>query len=191
MVRTITCIFIVFMLFIPCIMADIAIEGISPYNINYNLTNAGMYPDYVILTSSEIRGWDSPAIIQNGIFGGGYKLDGFIIHAIKKDMINVTMFNTLNQLNLDPNQGENENLLNISEYMALTPIVTANLSLPVSEYYNDDLNIKNVSVNLLISNMSDSEFKISRDNVIFGYKNGKTVVMELDENEELIPPPEP
>lgn len=62
--------------------ADIAVEGISDYSFHYNISNLGQFPDYVFLTSSAIWGWDYPQVISDGTFGGGYKLDGFVLHAI-------------------------------------------------------------------------------------------------------------
>ncbi|MFH0968694.1 MAG: hypothetical protein V1862_13525, partial [Methanobacteriota archaeon] len=64
------------------VIADIPIEGMKQYNYQYVINNSFEYPDYLFLTSSEIWNFEHPFIVVNGTFSGGYKLDGFVLHAM-------------------------------------------------------------------------------------------------------------
>jgi len=67
-----------------CASADVKVEGWRDLNYDYIISNINDYPDYIFLTSSNIWGWKYASMINStGPFGKGYKLDDFIVHAIR------------------------------------------------------------------------------------------------------------
>jgi hypothetical protein len=77
-----------------CSSADILIKGEQNYNYDYNITNIKDYPNYVFLTSSGIWNWKYTSVINSstGLFGGGYKLDHFLLHAIAASDFDQNLF---------------------------------------------------------------------------------------------------
>ena len=190
MIRTLSLACIVVLLVVSCALADIPIEGVTEYDYEYNLTNAWMYPEYMFLTSSLIWGWDEPRVIQNGTFGGGYKLDSFLVSALRKDAVNSTVLDMLNRSGEEGSEKEADGTL-LSEYLSNAPVISANISLPVGGFFEDTLNIESVTVNLKITGFSDADMAIVRDTALFRYKDGKTAEMNVNKGEEIIPPSVP
>lgn len=180
---------IVLLLIMGGAAADIAIQGISPYNFQYNISNAWMYPDYQFLTSSAIWGWQVPGLIENGSFGGGYKLDSISIYAIRKDELNQTILDELNRSNTMTLAGERGGKVNLSGFLVQSSAIRANSSFPVAAFYEDDKDIQNVTVNLVITNLSPSGFNIIRDTAVFRYNSGKKSEVKINGSEDGILPP--
>jgi len=162
--------------------ADIAVEGVSDYSFHYNISNFGQFPDYVFLTSSAIWGWDYPQVISDGTFGGGYKLDGFVLHAI--------LSSDLDMERLGPGNDEATNDADemVHDYLKSLPFLTANISLPVGAFYDDKLGISNVSVILNITDLDETSFDVTKEAALFGYVNGTVIRVPVPDDEDLAPP---
>jgi hypothetical protein len=161
--------------------ADIAVEGMRQYDYNYSITNLGEYPDYVFLTSSAIWGWEFASEINGtGSFSGGYKLDGFQVHAIKaKD---------LDQGMLNGSASDDEAQAARKEYFeGNKDIVSSNLTLPVAASLEEALGLKNITVHLKVNSINESSLNISETEVVYGYLDGRTE--ELPVEDDNIPDP--
>lgn len=152
--------------------ADIPIAGMKQYDYQYVINNTGDYPDYLFLTSSEIWNFEYPSLVVNGTFSGGYKLDGFVLHAIR-------------QADLDPAvKGElttPENVKkNLSAYFESAPLVTSELILPVATSINDTVPLTNLSVLLQVTGINARNLNITKVKTIYQYQNG-TIREEYDQ----------
>lgn len=169
-------------------MADVAIEGVSQYNYQYHITNYADYPDYAFITSSAIWGWEYPQVVMNGSFGGGYKLDGFILHAVPLTDVDDTLLDTLAELRNPSPDGDATERASYAEYMSTIPVVTANVSLPVGTFYEDTLEIANVSADLTITTLNESSFNLTKDTAVFEYQNGEIAEVPFSGDADPIPP---
>ena len=160
------CILLLVGILISPALADIPVEGMKQYNYQYVINNTGVFPDYLFLTSSEIWNFEHPSIVVNGTFGGGYKLDGFVLHAMKES-------------SLDPRIKEQmeteETKTDLRTYFASAPIVTSELMLPVATSIDDTIPLSNLTILLQIQNITSSELNITKMKTIFGFENGTTI----------------
>ena len=157
-------------------MADIKVDGITPFNYHYLLNNTEDYQNYTFLTSSEIWGFEYPRIVVNGSFGGGYKLDGFVLHALKNE---------------DLSQGVREELLqeeggkgNLSSYFQSAPLATSDILLPVSVSIEDSLELNNVTVFLRVDGIEGKNLSVSKLKTYYGYLNGTSEEVISSDNTE-------
>jgi hypothetical protein len=159
-------------------MADIPVEGIKQYSYQYVINNTDDYPEYVFLTSSEIWNFEHPSLIINGTFGGGYKLDGFVLHAMKE----VDLDKTVKEKMSAGNQGENI----FSKYFASAPLATSDLLLPVSTGMNDTIPLSNITVLLEVEGIIGTELNVSKTATILGFENGTVQAEENDQEEDIL-----
>ena len=156
-------------------LADIPVEGVKQYNYQYIINNTTDFPDYVFLTSSEIWGFEHPARVINGTFGGGYKLDGFVLHAMKGADLDATI-----QEQIDTPEQTGKNL---TAYFATAPLATSDIVLPVSTGMNDSIPINNITVLLDVQEINGSVLNMTKVKTLIGFENG-TIQEEMN-NEEI------
>jgi len=144
--------------------ADIPIEGMKQYSYQYIINNTADYPDYVFLTSSEIWQFTMPTLVVNGTFGGGYKLDGFILHAIAREDLDQAVMDQLHD-------AKNENP-DLTDYFEKAPIKTSEALLPVAVTIDDQIPVSNISVILSINDIGETDLNITKEKTIFGFENG-------------------
>ncbi len=149
------------------LVADTPIIGMKPYNYQYVINNTAEFPDFQFLTSSEIWNFDYPSLVVNGTFGGGYKLDGFTLHAIRKDKLDPSIREEL--ATVDHEQK------NLSSYFETAPLVTSDLSLPVATTLNDTIPVTNLTVLLQINNITAQTLNVTKIKTIYYYENGTTL----------------
>jgi hypothetical protein len=158
-------------------LADILIKGEKNYNYEYNITNIKDYPDYVFLTSSVIHRWQYTSIINSttGLFGGGYKLDSFRLHAAAaSDFDKELFFRQRDQYNPES--------VNCTEYCQNnTQIATSNLTFPVAISLNESMGVDRIDVYLKIDDITNESLNISRTRTQYYYQNG--TVEELSPEE--------
>lgn len=165
--------------------ADIAVEGVSTYSYQYTITNFEQFSDHIFLTSSAIWGWEYPFIIQDGTFGGGYKLDGFVLHAIPSADIDP---DKITDLNASDTLSDETNESGASSYLADLPFLTANISLPKGAFFEDKLGIENVTVNLNITTLNETSFDAIKESALFGYRDGTVLQVPMSGDDEPVPP---
>ena len=155
------------------VMADVPIEGIKQYSYQYVINNSADYPDYVFLTSSEIWSFEHPIFVINGTFGGGYKLDGFILHAIKNADLDAAVKEKLSAA------GKGEN--NFSTYFESAPIATSDILLPVSTGMNDTIPVNNITVILEVKEIKGDILNVTKVKKLLGFENGSIIEEISDE----------
>lgn len=154
------------------VQADIAVADIKQQTNQYIINNTEFYPEYQFLTSSEIWNYEYPSLVVNGTFGGGYKLDGFILHAIKRTYLDPTVL-----ADLSSPEGEKKNL---SAYFESTPLATSDLLLPVTTSLNENLSVSNLTVLLNIEGINKKTLIVSKIKTIYQYENG-TISEEIEQ----------
>jgi len=163
--------------------ADVAIDGMRTYNCNYVISNIGNYPNYVFLTSSAIWGWTYTSVVnkKTGSFGGGYKLDGFVLHAVKVSDLRGMKLKSISDLS--PSQAE--------QIKNNTKVLTANISLLKATNFNDTVPLERFSIILRIDALNDTAFNVSRIKAVFDYTGGKRkeIPFTLKSNEDVLTPP--
>jgi hypothetical protein len=167
-------------MFVVPVFADIAVEGRKQYSYQYLLNNSSDNPDYIFLTSSEIWGFDQPSVVVNGTFGGGYKLDGFVLHAIKEADLDPLIRERLKK--------EEQDRTDLSEYFSSLPLVTADVSLPVATSMDEKIPLNNITVLLQINSISDFELNVTKAKIIYGFENGTTINQEFQEDSDELQP---
>lgn len=190
MCRTILTILVVISI-IPATFADIAVEGVSQYDYQYKILNYEDFPDYLFITSSAIWGWEYPQVVTNGTFGGGYKLDGFILHAVPMTNADPKLSDIIDELNSPSSESNQVDGSPYSDYFSTHPVLTANISLPVGTFYEDTLGIDNVSVYLTITNLDGTSFNLTKDEAVFGYTSDQVIKVPLSGDEDPLPPSSP
>jgi hypothetical protein len=160
------------------VVADIPIEGMKQYNYQYVINNSAEYPEYIFLTSSEIWGFDHPSIVVNGTFGGGYKLDGFVLHAMKEKSLYPTI---KEQMGSDEQEKPD-----VTKFFDTAPVLTSDIMLPVSTTIDEKIPLTNLTVFLAIQEISDTGLNITREKTRYGYQNG-TVWDQIGEEEPYDP----
>ncbi|MCA1917655.1 hypothetical protein [Methanospirillum hungatei] len=165
--------------------ADVAVEGMSPYFYQYDISNFEEFKDYLFLTSSAIWGWEYPFIIQDGTFGGGYKLDGFVLHAIPSADIDP---DTIAAINAGDALTDESHDSEVSSSLSRLPFLTANISLPKGVFFEDDLGVLNVTVFLNITALNETSFDVKKEAALFGYRDGTVIQVPLSGDEEPVPP---
>jgi len=162
--------------------ADIAVEGMRQYDYNYSIVNIGDFPDYVFLTSSAIWGWEYVSEInRTGSFGGGYKLDGFQVHAIKAENLDQGMLKA-------ETSGDDKAKASRMEYFENNKdIVSSNTTLPVATSLEEALGLKSISVYLKINSINESAINLSETRVVYSYLDGRTEELPVKDGD--IPAP--
>ncbi len=157
-------------------MADIKIEGWRNQNYDYIITDMKDFPDYVFLTSSAIWGWEYASRINStGSFGGGYKLDSFVVHAIKASDFSRYKFYT-NRYDYEPET------VNCTEYCQDSPkIVSSNLTLPKSISVEEIIPLKKIEVYLKVDSITSQSLNISKIKMLYYYENGTVQEHPVDE----------
>nr|WP_319540164.1 hypothetical protein [uncultured Methanospirillum sp.] len=144
--------------------ADIAVTGMKQQTYQYIINNTEAFPDYQFLTSSEIWNYEYPSLVINGTFGGGYKLDGFVLHAIRQNDLDPVI-----RAELSSSDHEKKNL---SAYFESAPMATSDLLLPVATTLNETLAIRNLTVLLRIDEISNRTMNVTRLKTVYQYENG-------------------
>ena len=148
-------------------VADIPIKGMKDYYYEYILYNINDFPDYIFLTSSSIWGWKHATMIDKatGSFGGGYKLDGFRIHAIKSDDFKESLWHN--------SRSKNDQETNCAEYCGNnSKIVTSDLNLPKALSLKEDPLLDKIVVYLIVDEISDNALNISKTRIVYYNING-------------------
>jgi hypothetical protein len=152
--------------------ADVPVPGKEEFKINYRITNIGDFPDWLFITSSTIFGWEYAQVINDtGTFGGGYKLDEFLLHGIREMYIDLARFKA------NPKSYAKED----------NRFVLANLSLPVSRLVDERAALAGIEVLLEVDGINDQRFDVSMTEVIYRYKDGTTEELIISGND--IPSP--
>lgn len=167
------------------VSADVAVEGVSTYSYQYDISNFEQFSDYLFLTSSAIWGWDYPFIIQDGTFGGGYKLDRFVLHAIPSADIDS---DKIADVHAGDTLSDETNESGAASYLSGLPFLTANISLPKGAFYEDELGIENVTINLNITALNETSFDVIKESAVFGYTNGTILQVPMYGDEDPVPP---
>lgn len=155
---------------------DVPVDGIVQYPYQYLITNAGSFPEFTFLTSSENWGFDHPALVINGSFGGGYNQDGFILHAIASTTLDETIRARLS--------GSNQPETNFSEYFSHAPLATADILLPVSTGMDETIPVQNITILLEVADISGAVMQVTKTSTILQFTNGTS--ME-EKNEQVSP----
>lgn len=159
-------------------IADIPLVGEKQYSYRYIINNSADYPDYTFFTSSEIWQYAMPTLVVNGSFGGGYKLDGFILHAVKNSEIDPAVLDLMGSTNQEEK--------NLTPYLEKAPIRTADVLLPVSVSLDKAIPVDNISVVLLVNALNETAFTVTKVKTLYGFENGTTgeeIFVENPDNE--------
>ncbi len=159
--------------------ADLLIEGIRNYDFQYQIVNADDFPGYTFLTSSEIWGYEQTTPVVNGSFGGGYKLDGFVLHALNTSDADPVLTMAL--------AGNATDDFDIAPSLENAPLVTANVSLPVSIALDESLGVANVTVDIVVNSLTPSGLNATLTEVRYGFADG--TVQSLPVVEDDVPEP--
>lgn len=159
--------FLVILLLLPCASADVKVEGWREQSYDYVISNINDFPDYVFLTSSAIWGWEYASIINStGCFGGGYKLDGFIVHAVKASDFNRQEF-------LGMGNVSEQETVNCTDYCQNNAaIVSSNLTLPKATSVQEMVPVQKIEVYLKVDNITSQALNISKTRMLYYYSNG-------------------
>lgn len=159
---------------VSSVVADVPVEGIAQYTYQYLINNTAEYPEYSFITSSEIWGFEQPSLVINGSFGGGYKLDGFVLHAIRTADLSEKIQEQLSAPGKDT--------LNLSRYFTTVPVATSDLLLPVSTGMDSSITLSNITVVLQVQEIYGSDLNATKEKTIFRYENG-TALEEMTREE--------
>jgi len=154
-------------LLLPCAYADIKVEGWREQRYDYTITNISDYPDYVFLTSSAIRGWEFASVLdKTGSFGGGYKLDGFYVHAIRSSDFNAARF-------FSQRDEYDRDVANCADYCQNNPnIASSSLFLPKAVSVQEAISLEKIKVFLKVDGIADQVLNISKVKMLYYYTNG-------------------
>lgn len=154
-------------LLLPCAYADIKVEGWREQRYDYTITNISDYPDYVFLTSSAIRGWEYASVLdKTGSFGGGYKLDGFYVHAIRSSDFNAARF-------FSQRDEYDRDVANCADYCQNNPnIASSSLFLPKAVSVQEAISLEKIKVFLKVDGIADQVLNISKVKMLYYYTNG-------------------
>ncbi|VVB72597.1 Uncharacterised protein [uncultured archaeon] len=163
------------LLLFHCAFADVKVEGWISQNCKYIISNINDYPDYVFLTSSDIWGWEQASLIdKNGTFGGGYKLDSFIVHAARaQDFDRERFFRHRDE--------SSPGYVNCTDYCMDNPkIVSSNITLDKAISINEILPLEKIECYLKIDNITSQRLNLSRTRMLYYYENGSTQEMPVE-----------
>ncbi len=158
---------LVILLLLPCASADVKVEGWREQSYDYVISNINDFPDYVFLTSSAIWGWEYASVINStGHFGGGYKLDSFIVHAVKASDFDWQEFS--GQENASDLQA-----VNCTDYCQNNAlIVSSNLTLPKAASVQEIIPLQKIEIYLKVNNITSQALNISKTRMVYYYSNG-------------------
>lgn len=159
-----------------CVLADLKVEGWREQSYEYIISNVNDFPDYVFLTSSAMQGWDYASLVNSaGTFGGGYKFDSFIVHAMRASDFDRDKF-------FSQRDKYDQETVNCTQYCQDNPrIVSANLTLPKSISVEERIPLKKIEVYLKVDSISDQALNISKTKMLYYYENG--TIQELPPEE--------
>jgi hypothetical protein len=152
--------------------ADVPIPGMKGYDNNYVISNIGDYPNYLFLTSSTIWGWKYTSLIDHatGSFGGGYKLDGFYLHAAKESDFNESIFSA----------SSGDNRIDCTDYCkGNQKIVSSDIDLPVSKTVNNTIPLSQITVYLKVNSINDTDLDVTMGRIVYTYSNGTSLEAPL------------
>ena len=150
-------------------LADVRVEGWKEVEYRYIISNIKDYPEYLFLTSSAIWGWEYASVINSmGEFGGGYKLDSFIVNSIKRS--------NLEQEKIIGEEGSgDQQTFNCTDYCQDNSyIVSSDLSLPKATSMKEEQEVDGIEVYLRIDDISDKSLNLSKTKMLYYYQNGTT-----------------
>ncbi|MDM7940396.1 MAG: hypothetical protein QUS07_08650 [Methanothrix sp.] len=158
---------LVILLLLPCASADVKVEGWREQSYDYVISNINEFPEYVFLTSSAIWGWEYTSVINStGHFGGGYKLDSFIVHAVKASDLDWQEFS--GQENVSDQQA-----VNCTDYCQNNAlIVSSNLTLPKATSVQEIVPPQKIEVFLKVGDITSKALNISKTKMVYYYSNG-------------------
>jgi hypothetical protein len=154
--------------------ADISVTDMKQQTYQYIINNTEVFQDYQFLTSSEIWNYEYPLLIINGTFGGGYKQDGFILHAIKNKDLDPAILAELKSTDYEKK--------NLSAYFETAPVATSDLILPVATTLDEKIPVQNFTVLLQIDEIQNKTLNVTRVKTIYQYENG-TIAEIVQTNE--------
>ena len=170
-------------MFLTPAFGDVPIEGMKQYNYQYHINNTEEYPEYMFLTSSEIWGFEQPSIVVNGTFGGGYKLDGFVLHAMKEA--------DLDPLIKEQMSRETQETKNLTGYFKSLSLATSDVLLPISTPIIDTIPLSNLTVLLQIQGITDTGLNVTKIRTVYGFENGTTIDQKYRETADDTQPGSP
>lgn len=158
---------LVVLLLLPCASADVKVEGWREQSYDYVISNINDFPDYVFLTSSAIWGWEYATVINStGHFGGGYKLDSFIVHAVKASDFDRQEFSGQGNVS-------DQEAVNCTDYCQNNAlIVSSNLTLPKATSVQEMIPLQKIEVYLKVNNITSQDLNISKTRMLYYYSNG-------------------
>lgn len=150
-------------------LADVRVEGWKEVEYKYIISNIKDYPEYLFLTSSAIWGWEYASVINStGEFGGGYKLDEFIVNSIKRSNIEQQQERFFSQ-----NGSDDLQTFNCTNYCQdNSDIVSSNLSLPKATSMKEEQGVEGIEVYLKIEDINDQSLNLSKVKMLYYYQNG-------------------
>ena len=150
------------------VLADVRVEGWKEVEYKYIISNIKDYPEYLFLSSSAIWGWEYASVINSstGEFGGGYKLDSFIVNSIKGSNFEQERF-------IGQNDSGDLQTFNCTNYCQdNSNIVSSNLSLPKATSMKEDQGVDGIEVYLKIDDINDQSLNLSKVKMLYYYQNG-------------------
>jgi hypothetical protein len=157
-----------------CIMADVRVEGWEQVDYKYIISNIKDFPQYLFLTSSAIWGWEYASVIDStGEFGGGYKLDSFIVNSIKRS--NLDAERLVDESGSDDGGSDDLLTFNCTNYCQdNSNIVSSDLSLPKATSVEESQGVDGIEVDIRIDEITDQNLKLSKVRMVYYYQNGTT-----------------
>jgi hypothetical protein len=149
------------------VLADVRVEGWNEVEYKYIISNIKDYPEYLFLTSSAIWGWEYASVINStGEFGGGYKLDGFILNSIKRS--------DLEQERIIRQDGSDDlQTFNCTDYCQdNSNIVSSDISLPKAISMKEEQGVEGIEVYLKVEDINDQSLNLSKVKILYYYQNG-------------------
>lgn len=158
---------LVILLLLPCASADVKVDGWREQSYDYVISNINDFPDYVFLTSSAIWGWEYASVIDStGHFGGGYKLDSFIVHAVKASDFDWKEFSGQGNVS-------DQEAVNCTDYCQNNAlIISSNLTLPKATSVQEIIPLQKIEVYLKVENITSQALNISKTRMVYHYSNG-------------------
>jgi hypothetical protein len=151
------------------VLADVRVEGWEEVEYKYIISNIKDYPEYLFLTNSAIWGWEYASVINStGEFGGGYKLDGFVVNSIKRSNLGQQQERLFGQ-----NGSDDLQTFNCTDYCQdNSDIVSSDLSLPKATSMKEDQGVDGIEVYLKIEDINDQSLNLSKVKMLYYYQNG-------------------
>ncbi|OPX78894.1 MAG: hypothetical protein A4E45_01009 [Methanosaeta sp. PtaB.Bin039] len=160
-------------LLMPSVTADLLVPGTTYVSYQYRVTNLDEHPDYLIMATSEIWGCEYVTIINqsNPGFGGGYKLDGFVIVAQPAASFDPQAF-------WDNRTG----------YCASSSdLIRSDMALPVAFSVNKSIGLERAQVFLKVDPGRDG-LAVTPTRVVYSYEDGEQEDLPVGEGQQIPAP---